>query len=106
MIIINNKFEFIEKVQSNTPIVIIFHKPFCASCKKYFGELSKYDTKNFYLVDIYSNEEDTHYYVHEVKMRMAMPDTRVYKNGECLFTKVGILYETQMKELYDFIDIQ
>ena len=89
--------EFEEAINKDYPIVIIFFKPNCGTCKMYFNGLKSIDTTNFYKIDI--DGEYSEYYRFTVKMRMFMPDTRIYYKGEKISSDIGVLFTKQLREL-------
>ena len=70
----------------------------CFVCSEFMKQLKMYDTKNWNAVVVSKEDRE------ELKsMGLDVPLTRYYVNGKIEYEIQGILYPTQVRELYDVI---
>ncbi len=84
------KAENILKVKS---AVLIFYSEDCGTCDQLFKNLEDYNTKDFYKFKITP-----------FRMKFKFPEIYVFKNGHLVLTKKGILYNKQIKEIFQILD--
>jgi len=89
----------IEEFKKEQHGIYIFFIDDCSVCTSYIRELDNknVDTSNWNLIDC--NENLT--YCMEEAVLEDIPMTRLYDNGNKIWEKGGILYETQRQELYE-----
>lgn len=95
---INNKKTMDWVINNDNPKIIIYHKERCSLCKRYLMLLEDYDF-NYYVLNTSEHKDLFKKY----KMSMFLPETRIYKKGELIYIKSGVLYNKQIKELIKII---
>lgn len=77
--------------------IYIFESPGCFTCSYHIEEFSKHFSE-FYII---STLEDPAYF--EFIEIGITPTTRIYKNDKLIWTKEGVLYDTQLDEMRKFL---
>ncbi len=76
--------------------VYVFYSTNCWTCEEHIQNLSQ-NISHFFLVD---TSEDFNYYIEEVGIQIT-PTTVVYKNGNQVWKKSGMLFDKQINELVE-----
>lgn len=102
-----NREEYEKMLEKNSNFAIIFIQQSCGFCKNLLKSLKekKCDTKNIYFLDVHSSLGDYVYYRKHAHLKLFYPYTRVYKNGNISLELNGMLYDTQIEELYKELEI-
>jgi len=85
------------KIEAGESVMVAFTAPWCGPCRMYkptFGKVSESSEIPMYLMDV---EQDGEYAVH-LGIR-AVPTTKLFSNGVEMFTKSGMLSETELKSV-------
>jgi thioredoxin 1 len=89
--------ELKSKIEAGESVMVAFTAPWCGPCRMYkptFGKVSESSEIPMYLMDV---EQDGEYAV-ELGIR-AVPTTKLFSNGVEMFTKSGMLSETELKSV-------
>jgi len=93
--------ELKSKIEAGESVMVAFTAPWCGPCRMYkptFGKVSESSEIPMYLMDV---EQDGEYAV-ELGIR-AIPTTKLFSNGVEMFTKSGMLSETELKSVINNI---
>jgi thioredoxin 1 len=85
------------KIEAGESVMVAFTAPWCGPCRMYkptFGKVSESSEIPMYLMDV---EKDGEYAV-QLGIR-AVPTTKLFSNGVEMFTKSGMLSETELKSV-------
>jgi len=89
--------ELKSKIQGGETIMVAWTAPWCGPCKIYkptYGKVSESANIPMYIMDV---EQDGNYAI-ELGIR-AVPTTKLFSNGVEMFTKSGMLSETELKSV-------
>jgi thioredoxin 1 len=89
--------ELKSKIVAGESVMVAFTAPWCGPCRMYkptFGKVSESSEIPMYLMDV---EQDGEYAV-ELGIR-AVPTTKLFSNGVEMFSKPGMMSETELKSV-------
>ena len=89
--------ELKSKIEAGESVMVAFTAPWCGPCRMYkptFGKVSESSEIPMYLMDV---EQDGEYAV-ELGIR-AVPTTKLFSNGVEMFSKPGMMSETELKSV-------
>ena len=89
--------ELKSKIEAGETVMVAWTAPWCGPCKIYkptFGKVSESANIPMYIMDV---EQDGEYAV-QLGIR-AVPTTKLFSNGVEMFTKSGMLSETELKSV-------
>ena len=89
--------ELKSKIEAGETVMVAWTAPWCGPCRMYkptFGKVSESSEIPMYLMDV---EQDGEYAV-QLGIR-AVPTTKLFSNGVEMFTKSGMLSETELKSV-------
>jgi thioredoxin 1 len=89
--------ELKSKIEAGESVMVAFTAPWCGPCRMYkptFGKVSESSEIPMYLMDV---EQDGEYAV-QLGIR-AVPTTKLFSNGVEMFSKPGMMSETELKSV-------
>ena len=89
--------ELKSKIEAGETVMVAWTAPWCGPCKIYkptYGKVSESANIPMYIMDV---EQDGNYAI-ELGIR-AVPTTKLFSNGVEMFTKSGMLSETELKSV-------
>jgi thioredoxin len=91
--------ELQEKINNGEKVIVDFWASFCGPCRMLKPIFEKVSSENTTEVQMYTlNVEENRELASKVGIR-AIPTIKSFNNGNVVDTKVGILQESQIKEL-------
>lgn len=96
-----NSIELQEKINNGDKIIVDFYAHWCFPCKMMKPTFEKVANDNISEVKMYTMDVDQNQEIAIKYGIRSVPTIKLFKSGENVGTQMGILHESQIKDLVD-----